>query len=245
MDGFLNFGVVQSNPYLEISLERERLWLYADWIGYQTVASVQEGCEAILSLMIEYSAYNIINDNTQVQGIWAGAAVWVAQDWFPRMQQAGLQRFAWIYSPTRFSRISTDTTLAELGETAPYIRVFDGKADAISWLEELDTRTKRLAEWITKAEAVGAPKNVIAAVISNNWNPIRAWREARGMSQAFVAARLSMSQIEYAAREAVTVSPGELQLQILSSLFDVPVAVLNLEGESDAPPSIMRKIDSI
>jgi hypothetical protein len=39
-------------------------------------------------------------------------------------------------------------------------------------------------------------------VVKNNWGPIRAWREYLGLPQAFVASRLAIPQIEYAAQEA-------------------------------------------
>jgi hypothetical protein len=46
-----------------------------------------------------------------------------------------MRRFAWIYSPSRFSQISTDTALA----VAPpdIARVFDSKEAAEEWLRGL------------------------------------------------------------------------------------------------------------
>jgi hypothetical protein len=217
----VNLQLLQERPSVKICLEPERSWLYVDWIGYQTVGSVQEGCNLMLDLMVQHAAFGIINDNTRVLGIWSGASVWVAQDWFPRMRAAGMRRFAWVYSPTRFSRISTDTTLAELGEAAPYIQVFEQMEQAIEWLGEADLRSRALREWTARAETAGAPKAVIAAVIGDNWNPIRAWREYLGIPQAQVASRLGLSQVEYAAREAVSGSPAGTELNELAALFGV------------------------
>lgn len=218
----MKLQLLSESPYLRISLDVDRNLIHADWIGYQTVSSVQDGCERILELMAARSASHVLNDNTNVQGIWSGAALWVARDWFPRMRQAGMGRFAWVYSPARFSRISTDMTLAELGEAAPYIKVFDDIELALAWLDETDARLPALQEWTRRADAAGTPKAVIAAVVAQNWNPVRAWREHLGLPQATVAARLGLSQIEYAAREAISSSPPENDLATLASLFGVP-----------------------
>ncbi len=47
------------------------------------------------------------------------------------------------------------------------------------------------------------PQEVIAAVVSNNWTPARAWRAHPGLTQAGAAACIGLLQIEYAAREAL------------------------------------------
>ena len=127
-----------------IELEREQLyciyydseesWLHTDWTGYQTVDSVQRGCERMLVLMVEHKAFRVLNDNTNVIGMWSGGAEWGASSWFPRMKQAGLQAFAWVYSPSRFSQISTDATLSQMDAAATGIEVFYDIAAAQEWL---------------------------------------------------------------------------------------------------------------
>ncbi|MEC4718610.1 helix-turn-helix transcriptional regulator [Noviherbaspirillum sp. CPCC 100848] len=193
---------LDSQSYLNISHDPVRGWLYNDWIGYQTVGSVQEGCERILDLMIEHRAFKVLNDNTRVLGIWSGAASWVATDWFPRMRGAGMQRFAWIYSASRFSQISTDTTLSLL-DTGASVKVFYETSEAFEWLDQSDQREALMTAWIEQNRREGTPPQVISAVLSHHWTPARAWREHLGISQAQMAARLGISQLEYAARETV------------------------------------------
>ncbi|HEU4451916.1 MAG TPA: hypothetical protein VFR81_02615 [Longimicrobium sp.] len=123
------------DTFLSISLDPEG-WLHADWTGYQAVGTVQEGCERILSLMSEHGLQAVLNDNTNVVGIWSGASEWVAVDWFPRMNDAGLRCFAWVYSPTRFSRVSTDETLSFVDPDAVGVRVFLNVDDAKRWLRD-------------------------------------------------------------------------------------------------------------
>jgi hypothetical protein len=122
-------------------------WLYVDWTGYQSVEQVKQGCEQMLLYMIAQQTFDVLNDNTNVSGIWIGAADWVGSDWFPRMRAKGLRRFAWVYSPSRFSQISTNTALA----VAPpnVARVFDEKEAAEKWLRtqrETATRLKTFAD---------------------------------------------------------------------------------------------------
>jgi|GEM_PF-581279 len=120
--------------FIVVSLDRDGSMLYADWLGYQSVDSIRQGCEKILELMLKHRAYEVLNDNTRVLGIWRFAAEWMASDWFPRMNQAGLHAFAWVYSPTKLSQVSTDTTLSLMEPDAFNIKVFHDKEEAVVWL---------------------------------------------------------------------------------------------------------------
>jgi len=120
--------------YIEISFDEEAKWIYADWIGFQTVASVKNGCEKILQSLQQKGYTKVLNDNTQVQGIWSGASEWVAVDWFPRMREVGMKCFAWIYSPSVFSQLSTDKTLNHTSEG--FVKTFYDIEQAKSWLQQ-------------------------------------------------------------------------------------------------------------
>lgn len=124
--------VLYQHTNIEIFWQETDQWLYADWRGYQAVDDVKRGCEQILQLMRAKGTGLVLNDNSHVEGIWIGAAEWVAVDWFPRMRAAGLRCFAWVYSPSRFSQISTDATL----EKAPagVTHVFWSVLEAAAWL---------------------------------------------------------------------------------------------------------------
>jgi len=108
-------------------------WLYVDWMGYQTERSVMDGCEKMLEALAYYKITKVLNDNTRVIGIWTPAAEWVGANWLPRMEKAGLKQFAWVYSPSRFSQVSTDESIrnAPLPEL---IKTFDDTKEAKKWL---------------------------------------------------------------------------------------------------------------
>lgn len=120
--------------FIEISFDPQTEILYANWKGYQSVASIRVGCEAMLKFLSEKKLRKVLNDNTNVLGIWRSAAEWIAADWFPRMKNAGMQAFAWVYSSSRLSQISTDDTMAILDADKYGIRLFHEKSEAQTWL---------------------------------------------------------------------------------------------------------------
>ena len=94
------------DEFITIELDAANNWLYVNWIGYQTEASVKHGCEKMLLALTQYNSTKVLNDNTHVVGIWTPASEWVGADWLPRMKAAGLRHFAWVYSPSRLSQVS-------------------------------------------------------------------------------------------------------------------------------------------
>lgn len=91
----------------------------------------------MLDLMKKNNCSKVLNDNTYVMGNWSEAADWGGEFWFPAMQDAGLKYFAWIYSPSTFSRMSAhksiDITLDKV--TAQF---FTDINEARTWLESMN-----------------------------------------------------------------------------------------------------------
>ncbi len=121
---------------IEIYYDPENNWIYVNWIGFQTTDSVKVGCGKILVYMVTEACTKILNDNTLVEGMWSGAAKWGADIWFPDLRTNGLQAFAWIYSPSMLSRLSTDKTLSH-AKQPDYIRTFDDIEEAKAWLRSV------------------------------------------------------------------------------------------------------------
>lgn len=121
----------QSNILIEFN--HTEGWIYVNWRGYQNYDTVVAGCEKILEILLEFNCTKVLNDNTNVEGIWSGASRWVGQDWMPRMKAAGLECFAWVYSPSIFSRLSADKTL-NCTEDPSFIKTFDDITAASDWL---------------------------------------------------------------------------------------------------------------
>ncbi|GGK60469.1 hypothetical protein ACD591_12160 [Rufibacter glacialis] len=122
-----------NDSYISIVFHEEGQYVHADWIGFQTKQSVMDGCERIIEAMQHFECSRVLNDNTHVEGIWSAAAEWVGSDWFPRLRQAGMLKFAWVYSPSMFSRLSTDKSLRFTYDTTG-IEVFENLEEAKQWL---------------------------------------------------------------------------------------------------------------
>jgi len=127
--------VVSHTAYLTITYDYINEWLYADWAPDQDLASVQAGCLQLLECLREERCHKVLNDNTRVMTIWSDAAEWGGKVWFPAMADAGLEYFAWVYSPNVYSRLSTDLTLQHT--THPLILTFDSRETAVAWLKQM------------------------------------------------------------------------------------------------------------
>ncbi|QEM02575.1 hypothetical protein DIU31_003235 [Mucilaginibacter rubeus] len=75
----------------------------------------------------------VLNNNTLVKGNWSEASDWGAEVWFPAMAKAGLKKFAWIYSPSTFSRIAAGKSLPSEYD-AVQVAFFDDIQKAKGWL---------------------------------------------------------------------------------------------------------------
>jgi transcriptional regulator with XRE-family HTH domain len=124
------------SPYLELWYNPKWHLISAEWKGFQTLETVRAGGERILSVLIQTQCLRMLNDNRQVVGLWQQAAEWTAEEWFPCMFAAGLERFAWINSPSVFSQLSLQTVLAIISQTkkTDSIRTFKDQSSAYQWL---------------------------------------------------------------------------------------------------------------
>lgn len=128
--------ILFSAKNLEISYHPEGAYLYANWKGIQTIDAVKAGCEKLLEILKAKRCKCVLNDNTLVSGTFHGAAEWAAEDWFPRMNKAGLKYFAWVYSPSVFSQLSMDKTISSAKNET--IKTFGNPQDAQKWLTSLN-----------------------------------------------------------------------------------------------------------
>jgi PAS domain S-box-containing protein len=106
-------------------------YLDVSWTGYQNYESVVKGCGIMLDLMQKNKCSKVLNDNTEVKGNWSEASDWGAEVWFPAMAKAGLQKFAWVYSPSTFSRIAANVSLPAAYDPVAF---FNDKDTARKWL---------------------------------------------------------------------------------------------------------------
>ena len=130
-----NLELLLEERFISIYYDKDNCWIYANWNGDQTKESVIYGCERMLTFLKEYNCQKILNDNTEVTSNWSDAAEWVANEWFPRMSDAGLRYFAWVYATNSASKQATDKTLAQAKSSIAI--TFDDKATAETWLRSV------------------------------------------------------------------------------------------------------------
>ncbi len=125
--------VYYSEENVTVYWDAEHNRVYVDWRGIPSDRTVQMGCEEMLKLLIQQKCHFVLNDNRNVFGPWNSSAQWVAEDWFPRMLGAGLEKFAWVQSKNLLSKFASRQTTA-LNKDSGAIRLFDSYDDATYWL---------------------------------------------------------------------------------------------------------------
>ena len=132
----MNLQTLLEEPHITISYDHLHEWLVADWHGDQDLQSVQSGALELLRLMQLQRCHKVLNDNTEVTSMWSEAAEWGGTEWFPAMAAAGLEFFAWVYSPNVYSRLSTDLTL-QFAVSSAVVATFDDIDTARAWLKQM------------------------------------------------------------------------------------------------------------
>jgi PAS domain S-box-containing protein len=130
--------IIQGDQYyhdnaITLSYNHVHARIDADWTGFQNLESIQKGCQRMLSMMKRNNVHKVLNNNIHVLGNWSEAVDWVAHEWFITMQQAGLKYFAWVNSPSVFSRLSAQKS-ADIPQNKITIRFFTDVITAETWI---------------------------------------------------------------------------------------------------------------
>lgn len=108
-------------------------WISVDWRNVPSQQTVISGCEEMFELLILKQASLIQNDNSKITGTWVRASKWVAEDWFPRMITAGLEKFAWIESRSSTLSVISAKRAAQKNKSG-VIKLFKEATEAELWL---------------------------------------------------------------------------------------------------------------
>lgn len=124
--------ILHSAKNIEITYSKEENFIYCNWLGFQNKQSIMESGETILNIVKDKGVTRVLNDNTKVTGPWQEAAEWTSNVWFPQMFEAGLEKFAWIFSANIFSELSAKKAMPQTDQ----IKSFNNLHDAKKWLTE-------------------------------------------------------------------------------------------------------------
>jgi hypothetical protein len=128
--------VLYDVPSLTISYDYVNEWLYADWHGQLDDEVVMSGALKLLELLKEERCNKVLNDNTRISGIWADAARWGADEFFPIFYEAGCRYFGWVYPSDTYSKLSAELAV-EHTTAGIVIMTFRDVETAASWLKHM------------------------------------------------------------------------------------------------------------
>jgi hypothetical protein len=122
--------------YLIISHNITDNWLYVKWKGERSKENMMEGAEFMLQFVEETGCHKIINDSTEYTQAWPNIIGWVADEFVPRLEKAGIQYFAWIYDDKNLAKVPADAILKR-EKSDIMVMVFDNVPTAETWLRSI------------------------------------------------------------------------------------------------------------
>ncbi|GAA4028174.1 hypothetical protein GCM10022409_10300 [Hymenobacter glaciei] len=123
-------------PTLTISYDYTDEWLYLDWHGSLDDDTVMAGALKVLELLQQERCTKVLNDNTRITGLWADAAKWGSDVFFPMLYDAGCRYFSWVYSPERYSQLSAELAVEQTA-AGIIIMTFRDLNPAAEWLRSM------------------------------------------------------------------------------------------------------------
>ncbi|RPD49711.1 hypothetical protein DNI29_02615 [Hymenobacter sediminis] len=133
---FSSSGVqlLQELPQVRLSYDATNGWLYADWYGAQTAATMRAGSEMLIAAVASGKYTKLLNDNTHLTVMAVTSPEWDALHVLPQLISAGLQYLAWVYSPDQQSRQYTDYAVNR--SPYPFVLTFEEYNMAAEWLRQ-------------------------------------------------------------------------------------------------------------
>jgi hypothetical protein len=128
--------VLYEVPALAIVYDYENNWLRLDWRGTLDDEIVKAGALRLLELLQEEQCSKVLNDNSQVEGLWADSARWGGEVLFPALYEAGCRYFAWVLSPERYSQLSAQLAVEQTTAGIVFM-TFHDLAAAATWLRRM------------------------------------------------------------------------------------------------------------
>jgi hypothetical protein len=128
--------ILFDSAYLVVGLNEAEGYWYYNWKGRQTADTVRSGGEKIYELFAQDRFSKVLNDNTLVTSSWPDATAYAGEDWFPRMAQAGLKKFAWVMPPFLSPGMSVYEAILKAFPLNVSIRSFPDAAQAYYWLNQ-------------------------------------------------------------------------------------------------------------
>jgi len=119
--------------FLYLEYDQVNQWLYANWIGYQSVDNVKRGVMEIVQMLDKYNFSKLLNDNRALIGPWDKANAWVEGSILPA-GGSRIKYMAHVISPGIFGQLSVQDLQARLQDKIQ-IKLFEDIRKAEDWLK--------------------------------------------------------------------------------------------------------------
>lgn len=127
---------VFGNVYFRANRMPGNAFIYAQWLGVQSIETVKGGGFKLLEMMLEQSCSKLLNSNKNVIGSWDMALEWAENEWAPQMQAAGLKYLAQVVPTSTFANMTIESLIHRIEEDFE-IRTFEEEGQAQAWLNSL------------------------------------------------------------------------------------------------------------
>lgn len=131
----MNLQHLCAAPHVTVYFDSWNNWLYVEWEGELTLPVVQQACLEIARCYLSHAYPRVLNDNTHVTSISWDVASWLATQFLPALDLAGVQQIAWVCATTVQGRDAALATQSLLPHMA--IALFDDVEEAVAWLQHV------------------------------------------------------------------------------------------------------------
>ncbi|MCU0448242.1 MAG: STAS/SEC14 domain-containing protein [Bernardetiaceae bacterium] len=122
--------------YLILEPDHQNKWLYYRWRGFLLMDELKTGFAKVLDLVEKEQFTAVLADHANIVGPWNEVVDWLANEWTPRANQAGLTHLAIRTASDLFSNISLEMFLMDNRSPHYHTKVFESLDDAKHWLRQ-------------------------------------------------------------------------------------------------------------
>jgi len=125
--------VILAEKHFTVTHNVAENWLYCKWKGERTAEKLIKGAEQLLECVKTTGCRKLINDSSELAQSVPDLVDWIAVNFAPRLQEAGIQYFAWIYNDQNKIKNFADSVLSK-EKSDILVMVFDNLKTAEIWL---------------------------------------------------------------------------------------------------------------
>lgn len=103
-----------------------------EWKPQATFEQIKVGAAKALELIENNNAEGLLSDERENDEIQLNHGAWLADEWFPKVMQTGIRKYAILVSKARLAGMNPKMHSSKAGSIR--IRYFDEEREALRWL---------------------------------------------------------------------------------------------------------------